>query len=50
MKTNSIAPDYKGFRFPPEIISHCVWLYFRFSFCFRDICDRYREIEPLAIG
>ena len=22
---------YKGFRFPPEIISRCVWLYFRFG-------------------
>jgi len=20
------APSYKGFRFPAEIISHCVWL------------------------
>src|ERR1700686_3628814 len=37
MKTTSIAPDYKGFRFPPEIISHAVWLYFRFSLSFRDI-------------
>src|ERR1700726_2340762 len=37
MKTNSIAPDYKGYRFPPEIISHAVWLYFRFSLSFRDI-------------
>jgi putative transposase len=37
MKTNSIAPDYKGFRFPPEIISHAVWLYFRFSLSFRDV-------------
>ena len=37
MKTNSIALDYKGFRFPPEIISHAVWLYFRFSLGFRDI-------------
>ena len=29
------APSYKGFRFPAEIISHCVWLYHRFplSFC-----------------
>jgi putative transposase len=26
MKTNSIAPNYKGFRFPPEIISHAVVL------------------------
>jgi putative transposase len=37
MKTNTIAPDYKGFRFPPEISSHTVWLYFRFSLSFRDI-------------
>lgn len=37
MKTNTPAPDYKGFRFPPEIISHCVWLYFRFSLSFRDV-------------
>ena len=37
MKTNFLAPNYKGFRFPPEIISHAVWLYFRFSLSFRDI-------------
>ncbi len=37
MKTNAIALDYKGFRFPPEIISHAVWLYFRFSLSFRDV-------------
>ena len=36
MKIKSIAPDYKGFRFPPEIISHAVWLYFHFSLSFRD--------------
>jgi hypothetical protein len=24
------APSYRGFRFPGEIISHCVWLYHRF--------------------
>jgi hypothetical protein len=29
------APSYKGFRFPAEIISHCVWLYYRFSLSFR---------------
>src|SRR5215471_4089241 len=28
---------YHGYRFPPEIISYCVWLYFRFSVSFRDI-------------
>ena len=37
MKTKNLAPDYKGFRFPPEIISHAVWLYFRFSLRFRDV-------------
>ena len=26
-----------GFRYPAEVISHVVWLYFRFSLSFRDI-------------
>src|ERR1700686_2738249 len=37
MKTNVITPTYKGFRFPPEIISHAVWLYYRFSLSLRDV-------------
>ncbi len=28
---------YKGYRFPPEIISYCVWLYYRFPLSYRDI-------------
>ncbi len=28
---------YHGYRFPPEIISHAVWLYHRFSLSFRDV-------------
>src|SRR5258705_14017924 len=28
---------YQRHRFPSEIISHCVWLYFRFSLSFRDV-------------
>ncbi len=28
---------YRRHRFHPEIISHCVWLYFRFSLSFRDV-------------
>jgi len=28
---------YSGYRFPPEIISYCIWLYFRFSVSYRDI-------------
>jgi putative transposase len=28
--TPSTQPSYAGHRFPPEVISHAVWLYFRF--------------------
>lgn len=35
MKTNTALSNYKGFRFPPDIVSHAVWLYFRFSLSFR---------------
>src|SRR5262249_30873720 len=30
---------YKGYRFPPEIISRCVWLYYRFSVSLRDVSE-----------
>lgn len=29
--------SYVRHRFPPEVISHCVWLYFRFQLSFRDV-------------
>ena len=35
----SPAPSYHGYRFPPEIISHAVWLYHRFGLSFRDVED-----------
>ena len=31
--------QYKGYRFPAEIIRHCVWPYFRFSLSYRDVED-----------
>ncbi len=31
------ASLYRRHRFPSEIISHCVWLYFRFALSFRDV-------------
>ena len=37
MTTDTAAPSYKGFRFPQEIISHAVWLYFRFCLSYRDV-------------
>src|SRR5437764_11396497 len=30
-------PDYKRHRFPPMIIGHAVWLYFRFALGYRDV-------------
>ena len=35
----SHAPSYHGYRFPSEIISHAVWLYYRFDLSFRDVED-----------
>ena len=35
MKTTS--KKYHGHRFPPEIISHGIWLYYRFSLSLRDV-------------
>ena len=34
---NPIKNPYIRHRFPPEIISHAVWLYHRFTLSFRDI-------------
>ena len=33
------ATIYKGYRFPPEIISRCVWLYYRFGVSLRDVSE-----------
>ena len=37
MNTLSAPTKYKHHRFPVEIISHAVWLYFRFCLSFRDV-------------
>src|SRR5438046_1228705 len=29
--------SYAGYRFPPEIIQHAIWLYLRFTLSFRDV-------------
>jgi putative transposase len=31
------AALYRGYRFPPGIISYAVWLYLRFSLSLRDV-------------
>jgi putative transposase len=30
-------PSYRGYRYPIEVISHAVWLYFRFHLSLRDV-------------
>jgi putative transposase len=40
---NTSTPTYKNHRFPPAIISHAVWLYFRF-------CLSYRDVEELLFA
>ena len=35
--------SYRGYRFPPDIISHAVWRYHRFSLSFRDVEDLLAE-------
>ncbi len=43
MKQQPAAPNYKRHRFPPEIISYSVWLYFRFALSYRDVEDLLAE-------
>ena len=40
---NESTPRYHRHRFPPEIISHAVWLYHRFCLSFRDVEDLLAE-------
>ena len=37
------TPSYSGYRLPAEIISHAVWLYYRFCLSFRDVEDLLAE-------
>src|SRR5919202_925534 len=35
MSSSAAKPSYAGYRFPAEVISHAVWLYFRFPLSLR---------------
>jgi putative transposase len=41
-------PSYRGYRYPAEIISHAVWLYFRFSLSLRDLEEMLAERRVTA--
>jgi putative transposase len=43
MDTSTRTNPYAHYRFPAEIISHCVWLCFRF-------CLSYRDVEELLFA
>ncbi len=37
MSDEVAPPAYAGYRFPPAIIAHAVWLYYRFALSYRDV-------------
>ncbi len=43
MKATTAACDYKGHRFPPEIIVQAIWLYFRFPLSYREVEEMLAE-------
>ena len=49
LRHSSWMPDdvahYPRYRFPPAIISHAVWPYYRFTLSFRDVEDRPVEAD-----
>ncbi len=43
MQEQASTPSYKRYRFPPEVIGHAVWLYFRFALRYRDVAELLAE-------
>ena len=43
----SELPSYRGYRYPAEIISYAVWLYYRFSLSVRDVEELLAERTTL---
>lgn len=40
---NSTRSLYHGYRYPPEIISHTVWLYYKLGLSLRNVEDLLAE-------
>src|SRR3954471_1308182 len=47
--TSSAKSPYTGYRFPPEIISPAVWLYFRFPLSLRMV-DEIRAARGITVS
>ena len=39
----STSKKYRWHRFPIEVVEHCVWLYFRFAFSYRNVEEMMAE-------
>ena len=47
--TTSTVPSYAGYRFPAEVISHTVWLYFRFPLSLRMV-DELLAVRGIVVS
>ena len=50
MSSPSAKSPYAGYRFPPEVISHAVWLYFRFPLSLRMVEEMLAARGCTALG
>jgi transposase-like protein len=49
MSSPAAKSPYAGYRFPAEVISHAVWLYFRFPLSLRMVEEMLGAHHPNAI-
>ncbi len=47
MNESTADRSYKRYRFPPEVIAHAVWLYFRFALSYRDVEELLAERDVI---
>ena len=48
--TSAAKSPYAGYRFPGEIISHAVWLYFRFPLSLRMVEEMLAALARAFVG
>lgn len=46
---SALSPLYRRHRFPPEIISHAIYLYFRFTLSYRDV-EELLAVRGIAVS
>jgi putative transposase len=47
--TTPAAPSYAGYRFPAEVISYAVWLYYRFPLSLRMV-EEMLAVRGIAVS